>query len=342
MLAATAAMLAAATVVTARAEAPKGKVKVFILAGQSNMQGKGSMKHLEELAAAEQDKYAWALKQRDDVWCFFGDLGDRKKDHVGKLEVGKFTYPGGRVGPEMGIGKVLGDAIDEPVVLLKACWGGQSLAVDFRPPSAGKWDKPFTTTLEEHWKPGTVGWAYKQIFNEKHYCLDDIGKTFPDLAGREYEICGLVWIQGWNDLINPDRVKEYQSNMVAFIKDIRKDIGVPNLPVVIGVVGVDGHQAKDNGIRAAQTGAAETPEFKGTVAAVQLADFWDPTPHGEGGYHYMGSAKFYIEAGLACGKAMLDLLKNAPPVVDHRPSAEACTVAPAVVEGRGEQRLTTE
>lgn len=308
-------MLASTLVFAADAEK---KVKVFILAGQSNMQGKGSTSHLQELAKSDPAKYGYTVKgdkwaERDDVWCFFGSLGDdRSKDRMGPLTVGPFTHPKGRVGPEIGIGKILGDAIDAPVVLLKACWGGQSLAVDFRPPSAGKWDKPLNMDDNVQGKPGTVGWAYKQIFNEKHHALDDIGKSFPALAGKKYEICGLVWIQGWNDLINGDRVKEYQSNMVAFIKDIRQDLGVPNLPIVIGVVGVDGKEAKNNGIRVAQNGAAEMPEFKDSVAAVQLADFWDPTVHGEKGFHYNGSASFYIQAGEACGKAMLDLLKKAP------------------------------
>ena len=31
--------------------APKGKLKVFILTGQSNMQGKGKIQHLDELIA---------------------------------------------------------------------------------------------------------------------------------------------------------------------------------------------------------------------------------------------------------------------------------------------------
>jgi alpha-galactosidase len=32
---------------------------------------------------------------------------------------------------------VVGDHFDEPVLLVKVAWGGKSLAVDFRPPSAG-------------------------------------------------------------------------------------------------------------------------------------------------------------------------------------------------------------
>lgn len=45
---------------------------------------------------------------------------------------------GETIGPELGFGWVVGDALEEPVLLVKCAWGGKSLAVDFRPPSAGK------------------------------------------------------------------------------------------------------------------------------------------------------------------------------------------------------------
>jgi alpha-galactosidase len=250
--------------------------------------------------------------ENDHVWIFFGDLGSRAKDRAGHLTVG-YGFPAGRFGPELGFGKVVGDAIGQPIVLLKACWGGQSLAVDFRSPGAGKWDKPVSQLRDGvQWKPGSVGWAYKQIFTEKHHCLENIGKTFPELAGRDYEIAGLVWVQGWNDLINGDRRKEYTSNMAHFIRDIRKDLELPNLPVVIGVVGHGGDKPDKPGIemRAAQTAPAEMPEFKGNVLAVPMAPYWDPTTKYDGGYHYNGSARFFYQAGEALGKGMLELLKT--------------------------------
>lgn len=303
-----AALVGLACVMPAKAEAPKGKVKVFLLAGQSNMQGKGSADHLKELVKSQPEKYGWTMNgdnwaEREDVWVYFNGTS-------GRLKVG-YTHPAGRVGPELGFGKVVGDAIAEPVILLKACWGGQSLAVDFRSPSAGKWDKEFNPDDGVGWKPGTIGWAYKAIFLKKHEALDDLGKTFPELAGREYEIAGLVWFQGWNDLINGPKAAEYQSNLTFFIKDIRKDLKLPNLPFVIAIVGNDGENAKGGQlvVRQAQAAVAELPEFKGTVAAVPTAPFWDPTPHGEKGFHYNGSASFYIQAGEAFGKAMLGLLK---------------------------------
>ena len=302
----------------ARAAAPAGTVKVFLLIGQSNMQGKGSLKHLDQLVKSDPAVYGHLKKdgrwvERNDVWIFFGDLGGRAKDRHGRLTVG-YGFPAGRFGPELGFGDVVGDAIAEPVVLLKACWGGQSLAVDFRPPSAGHWTKPLNPDDDVQGKPGTVGWGYKQIFNEKHHALDNLGKTFPELKGRKYELAGVVWFQGWNDLIDGKRRAEYASNLAHFIRDLRKDLKAPNLPFVIGVVGHDG--AKPNQsvaeLQKAQMAVAEMPEFKGNVIAVPTAPYWDPSVKYEGGYHYNGSARFYYQAGEAFGKAMLKLLKTPP------------------------------
>lgn len=310
--------VAAATYAADGKEPAAGRkpVKVFILAGQSNMQGKGSLEHLEGLVKSEPAKFGHLKKdgkwvERDDVFVSFPQLdADRSKDMNGKLSVG-FTWPQRvKVGPELGFGEVVGDAIEEPVVLVKAAWGGQSLDVDFRPPSAG-WEREFDLNNRDQWKPGTQGWAYKQIFNNLHIALDDLGATFPELKGREYEIAGLVWFQGWNDLIDGKRVDAYQGNLVHFIRDIRKHLNRPDLPVVIGVMGQDGESAADNmmRMRAAQAAPAEMEEFEGTVAAVQTAPFWDPSVKYDGGYHYMGSARFYYDAGRAMGEAMLQLLE---------------------------------
>lgn len=289
----------------------KKPVKVFLLVGQSNMQGKGSAKHLAELVKSQPKKYGHLMKdgkwvKRDDVWgSFHARPGQR-------LGVGQFTRPGGRVGPEVGFGKVVGDAMNDDVVLLKIAWGGQSLAIDFRPPSAGKWTRKFNRDDGKSYKPATVGWAYKQIFNEMHMALDDLGKTFPELAGRKHEIVGFVWFQGWNDLINGGRRAEYKENMVLFIRDIRKHLGKKDLPFVIGVAGHGGDKPNAAGkqFREAQAAPAEMKEFKGNVAAVQTSPYWDPEPHGDGGYHYNGSASFFYDAGVAFGKAMLKMLKK--------------------------------
>lgn len=203
----------------------------------------------------------------------------------------------------------MGNAFEEPVLLIKSAWGGQSLDVDFRPPSAG-WTREFDLNNRDEWKPASQGWAYKQIFNNQHIALDDLGANIPELKGRSHEIAGLVWLQGWNDLIDAKKVAAYETNMVSFIRDIRKHLGKPNLPIVIGVMGQGGEKADANmqKMRAAQTAPAGMEEFKGTVAAVPTAPFFDDTVHYDGGYHDNGSARFYYDAGTAFGKAMLKLL----------------------------------
>ena len=122
-------------------------VRVFILAGQSNMEGagrieadpnrnggKGSLEFLVKDAAtaarfASLVDSAGQWRTRDDVWISYFD---RK----GPLAVG-YGARKETIGPELGFGWVVGDALDEPVLLIKCAWGGKSLAVDFRPPSAG-------------------------------------------------------------------------------------------------------------------------------------------------------------------------------------------------------------
>ena len=286
-------------------------IKVFLLLGQSNMQGKGSANHLKELVQAEPEKYGHLMKdgqwiKRQDVWASFHDGA------ATPLTVGTTTRPGGRVGPEIGFGKVVGDAIDGPM-LLKIAWGGQSLAVDFNPPSQGKWgDRAFKYKGGESWKPGSIGWAYQMTFNEMHASIENTRQANPALRDRKFEICGIVWFQGWNDLINGQYRAEYQENLVAYIKSMREHLNKPNLPFVIGVVGHGGDNpnGKNKELREAQMAPAKMKEFRGNVAAVPTAPFWDPENRGDGGYHYNGSASFFYDAGVAFGEAMLELLET--------------------------------
>ena len=325
----------------AKADGSKKPVKIFILAGQSNMQGKGSLDHLSQLVKDEPAKFGhlkdkdgkWI--ERDDVWISFPNIGGRDTDQKGRLSVGYTWPPKVKVGPELSFGEVVGNAIDEPVLLVKAAWGGQSLDVDFRSPSAG-WDRAFDIDNRDQWKPGSQGWAYKQIFNQLHIAVNLHMAEFPELKGRDYEVAGLVWFQGWNDLIDGKRIDAYEKNMVHFIRDIRKHLNRPNLPIVIGLMGQDGDKAAANmqKMRAAQAAPAAMEEFKGTVAAVPTAPYWDPTVKYDGGYHYLGSARFYYDAGAAMGKAMLQLLDSAKPGKDAAPAAKTINSSATPVEIR--------
>ena len=111
-------------------------VKVFVLAGQSNMEGKAQNKLWEHQAVDDKtraffapfrddENASWVV--RDDVWIkFFGRRGP--------LTLG-FGSPG-RTGLEYALRLRLGDRYDEPVLLVKTAWGGRSIRKDFRPPQA--------------------------------------------------------------------------------------------------------------------------------------------------------------------------------------------------------------
>ena len=141
----------------ATAEAPR-PVKVFILAGQSNMEGQGFIKadpkrnggkgSLEFLVKdpATADKFKH-LVGKDGKWAGARRRVDSLSRPQGQAH-GRATGPGrDPIGPELGFGHVVGDAFEEPVLLIKLAWGGKSLAKDFRPPSSG----------------GEVGPYYKEI-----------------------------------------------------------------------------------------------------------------------------------------------------------------------------------
>ncbi len=284
-------------------------VKVFILAGQSNMQGagaivakpehndgKGSLEYLvrnrataKRFAHLVDRKGEWTA--RDDVWIWYFE-------RVGKLSVG-YGSKKDRIGPELQFGHVVGDRYEEPVVLIKVAWGGKSLAKDFRPPSSG----------------GEVGPYYTELIQHVREVLGDLKKHFPAYRGQGYEIVGFGWHQGWNDRINQAFNDEYEKNLANFIRDVRKELGIEKLPFVIAETGMSGHEEKHPralSLMQAQAAVAKHREFKGNVAFVGTKDFYRPPEESPSrqGYHWNSNAETYFLIGDAMGKAMIDLVSR--------------------------------
>ena len=100
--------------------------------------------------------------------------------------------------------------------------------------------------------------------------------------------------------------------MANFIRDIRKDLGVPNLPFVIAETGMSGPEEKHPralSLMRAQAAVAEHKEFRGNVAFVGTRDFYRPkevSPSGQG-YHWNSNAETYYLIGETMGQAMLRL-----------------------------------
>ena len=259
-------------------------LKVFILAGQSNMEGHGGIMTLAQLG--KHPTHGHLLKKiknadgsfvvRDDVFVSY----KKENEHIKRpLSVGMGAWGPEWFGPELMFGIEMGDHCKEPVLLIKTCWGGHNLFGCFRPPSAGK----AAYEIGDWPKPGDVGASYHKMVKEVRECLANLDTDFPQLKGLEPEICGFVWFQGWNDMCAPENVKqqvydEYCSNFVHLVQDLRAEFKVPNMPAVVGELGVGGEKVDKNllDFRAAQAKIATAPELKGTVGYVRTAHFWYP------------------------------------------------------------------
>ena len=304
----------------AAGQAGKSPVKVFILAGQSNMegqgvvdlsgkdynQGRGTLAQLlqdpqkaPQFAHLRDAQGKWAA--RDDVWVRY--QRERQPLLCGPLTFGFSVY--GDVhhfGPELQFGWVVGDWFTNQVLLIKTAWGGKSLYKDFRPPSSG----------------GQVGPYYTKMIAEVREALTNLKRDFPAYDGGGSELAGFVWYQGWNDGCEPQTaVPRYETNLVNLIKDIRREFSSPTLPVVVGELTGPWVQAPGEWatLRQAQAAAAARPEFKGNVLFVETHDFVrkaEDSPNTGHGHHEFGNAETYFLVGDALGRGMLDLLKRNP------------------------------
>jgi len=325
----------------------EGTVKVFILAGQSNMEGKAKNSLLDHQATDAKTKDLFAHLRKDGKWIVRDDVFIKFLKRSGGLTVG-YGSPG-RTGAELEFGTVMGDHFDEPVILIKAAWGGHSLYKLFRSPSAGMpSDEYFQAELvkaQERTKKNNekrkrndplptmadikkpFGSSYRNMLAEVKEVFDSYETMFPALKGKKLEIAGFVWFQGWNDMygIGPD---QYESNMKHFIKDVRKDLKAPKMPFVIAAMGQNGSKPASGNmavVKKAQFAMNDVPEFKGNVKTIATDVLIDKAaealyPHwrkrfeewektgSDFGYHYMGSAIWFNRIGKAMGKAMLELL----------------------------------
>ena len=289
-------------------------VKVFILAGQSNMEGHGLIKGrpdqkgtLEELVKNPKTSKKFnqlitasgEWKTRSDVWISWLDKN-------GNLTVGGYAGRGS-IGPELGFGWLLGDHLDEPIILLKFGPGGTSLAGPWRPPSSGPKDNEP--------RGDNIGVQYDQLISKTKEVISNVNKYFPALKGRKLELAGFGWHQGWNDGCSMKDSKEYKKNLINLIKDVRRDLNVNNLPFVIAGSGFGGwDQSIDRRLMIinSQKAVTEIPEFKHSTRYVETRGFFrdgsvSPRPIR---YHWCCNAETYWLIGEGMGQAMIEILKT--------------------------------
>lgn len=148
--------------------------------------------------------------------------------------------------------------------------------------------------------------------------LDNIKDIYPEYDEETgYEVAGFVWFQGWNDLLNWSTVKEYAFNLANLIRDVRKEVDTPDMPIIVGELGQAGLHPTGRGsdrhiaMREAERNVTLLPEFRNTSLFIPTAKYVveNGTTY-NGGYHYSGRADTYFHIGKAFGKGMLQLFKS--------------------------------
>lgn len=344
-------------------------LQVYILAGQSNMQGHAQVRTIEHIGMDPATRPMFADMRNADgsarvcerVWISaVGCAADESAEQSGKLTIGFGAAQGGpKIGPEFTFGIYLEKSNDAPILLIKTAWGGKSLNTDFRSPGAGPYvfNEAQIANFKKQGKDlaemkaakeKETGVYYRMMIGHVKWVLGDIERVVPDYDGKEgYELAGFAWFQGWNDMVDggtyPNRDKPggydaYSSAMAHFIRDVRKDLGAPDLPFVIGVLGVGGptteygpdqqrYKAIHDNFRHAMAAPAKLPEFRGNVAAVMTEQYWDQE----------------LTAAKAKENAIRQRAKKQDAVGKLEPSEERAALSKLLLEGLSErERLVLE
>ncbi|MBX3398969.1 MAG: hypothetical protein KF873_09525 [Gemmataceae bacterium] len=318
-------------------------VKVFILMGQSNMLGMGKIKGADKAGTLEHavkteklypflidDVGAWTVRQ--DVRnvrvmvARGGGMGVHNNEWM--------TIKGNTIGPEIGIGHELGNALSEPVLILKSCIGNRALGWDLLPPGSARYEyeevdpktkKKVTYVYAgsgdkaERWvkgeEPKEVPWyagkQYDDDVKNAKSVLEKLGDYYP--GATKYEVAGFLWWQGERDTGREGHAARYEHNLVNLIRSLRKDFNAPEGKFVLATLGeVRKEDATGNAklIFDAMmniSDPAKHPQFKGATATVYSHPL---SKGGSGNSHYNGDARTYMNVGLAMGRAMVELLKG--------------------------------
>lgn len=335
------AMMASLTASAANLPDPDGKpadmskpVQVYILLGQSNMLGFGKIG-----PEGKDGRLLTAVKEKDLYPYLIDDEGNWtvRKDvrYVRVMNHRKFNNEWmtikGKIGPEIGIGHYVGNAVDAPVMILKSCIGNRSLGWDLLPPGTPRYtvdgkeypgygetvtstkDRTIVKYDKEKAKAKEIvnwyaGKQYDSDIAAAKRVLADLEKYYP--GAKDYEVAGFFWWQGDKDFRNPGHAAKYEENLMRLLKALRKDFDAPEAKLVIATLG---QTKKDAGGTQGQiinamfnvADPAKYPENKDKVATF----YTNPViKGGSSSSHYNRNAETYMNVGEGMGAAMVELL----------------------------------
>ena len=172
-------------------------VKVFILGGQSNMDGVG---HTDELPENYKTPPVNVI-----TW-------DNIKKKWVPLGADSFAVRRQKFGPELAFSHILAEKYPNyTIAIVKTSAGG--------------------TKLWKHWLPG------QPMYNSFFRNIDNSLKALK-AEGLNYEITGMLWMQGESDAETMEYASVYAQNLKVFFESVRLKTEKPKLPIVMGRISI--------------------------------------------------------------------------------------------------------
>jgi hypothetical protein len=123
------------------------------------------------------------------------------------------------------------------------------------------------TSLSSDWNPAS-GYMYATFTNITRTALQALTNE-----GARYTLRGMIWHQGESD--GSSTTEGYQSMLTNFIHAVRRDLGVTNLPVVVGELATN----RSTTVRQAQFNVAQIMPYVGFASSFNLPTLAADDPH---------------------------------------------------------------
>lgn len=265
-------------------------VRVFLVAGQSNAEGSDT--HASEIDSFPPFVGAGAPQSDAIIWYRVGGPGGYASGGWIPMQPATQTQ---NLGPELTFSKKVTQETGAPVAIIKSTSGGTTLAVD--------------------WDPGNP--SGQQLYDRT---LTLVQKALADLTsqGIAWQLEGVLWQQGENDMLNGTYVTQYGARLTALMAKLRTDLNQPLLKWYIGgtsfkcIWGLD-YAGNMRELLAQQLGAIAADPLATFVPSSNLA--FKVNSQGDPHYH------FGTEGILQLGEAYADeYLKSLGFDVTHHPA----------------------
>ncbi|MBC7967715.1 MAG: hypothetical protein H7Z17_17515 [Fuerstia sp.] len=263
-------------------------IRVFLFAGQSNMVGADA--HADRIDEFPDFRGAGA-PQDDVLYSYILGNGDQASNGWGPLR------PLDSFGPEITFARRVRQHIQSPVAIIKSAVGGTTVAFDWNPDAPDKGQKLYPRTL--------------RLIRES---LQEL-----DRRGLKYQLEGVMWHQGENDMLDRNLYKQYAAGLTKLIAKLREDLNAPHLKWHVAEVSEKGIWGMDH-----RSNLGVLHEQQQQVLKSDPLLRWVPTSHlafevmGSGQPHYHFGTQGQLQMGEAFAAAYLREINQWPAPVDRR------------------------